>query len=145
VNLKASSVARNILLVMISIAGILTIIASNGGGGQPPVTPTTGSIAVNTGFGAVSSVPYQCSGPGNITISPLSLTGTAGKNQPETKPFSHAGFSSTTPNEPACQQTVVFTDLKTGTWQASDGNGACTATVTAGQMAMVKIWNGACR
>lgn len=144
---KSVRTARLTLLATFVACGLFTIIASNpgGGGGGGQTTPTVGSIAVNTGFGAVSSTPYQCTGQGTIAITPQSLTGTAGNSQSESKPFAYSGFSSTTPNEPACQQTVIFTNSRPGTWQVTNGSGTCNATVVAGQSVNVKIWNGACR
>jgi hypothetical protein len=127
--------------------GIVTIIASNGGGGGGGGggQKSPGSITVNTGFGAVTSTPYQCTGQTTVTVTPQNLTGTQGSSSATSKPVSYSGFSSTTPNEPACQQNVIFTGLKAGTWQISDGRGTCTATVADGQSANVKIWNGACQ
>lgn len=143
---QACRMTRFVLFGGVIIFGILTIVASGGGGGgQPQPPPTTGSIALSSGFGAVSSTPYQCTGSANITINPQTLTGTAGKSGSETRPVSYSGFSSTTPNEPACQQSVIFTDLRTGSWQVTNGTAVCTTTVTAGQIANVKIWNNACR
>jgi hypothetical protein len=139
-------VVRTVLLAALSLAGVFAIVASNGGGGgQQTNPPTVGSISVTMGFGAVSSTPYQCTGGGTITITPQNLTGTAGKNQPESKSFSYSGFSSTTPNQPACQTTVIFPDLRPGSWRVSAGAAACPATVNAGAIASVRIVNGVCQ
>ena len=143
-NSRAPRIARYAFLAAVIAAGLFTIVASNGGGPSSPPA-TTGAISVSTGFGAVTSTPYQCTGQGNITITPQSLTGTTGTNTSQKLPFSYSGFSSTTPNEPACQQTVIFTALRTGSWQVTNGSGVCTATVIAGSTATVKIWNGVCQ
>src|SRR5438105_11646940 len=139
-------IMRYVFLVAVAVVGVFSIVATQSGGtGGTGGTPTVGSISVNMGFGAVSSPPYQCTGTGNVTISPQTLTGTTGNGQTQTKPFSYSGYSSTTPNEPACQTTVIFTGLTTGTWQATDGIATCQVTVTAGQLATVKIWNEVCQ
>lgn len=142
--LDARRIARYALLAVVSVAGVFTIVATQGSGNPPPPPATMGAISVSHAFGAVSSTPYQCTGSGTITASPQSLTGTAGKTTTQTAPYSHGGFSSTTPNEPACKQTVLFTGMATGTWTVTDGLTTCTATVVAGQAANVRMWNRAC-
>lgn len=129
-----------------SLAPIVMLVLScegckGSGGGGPP--STTGAILASTGFGAVTSNSSPCTGSGNITITPKNLTGTTGKAESETKPFSYSGLSSTT-ERPACKQDVLFGNLRTGTWEVTNGLGVCTATSTAGRFTTVKIWNGAC-
>lgn len=127
-----------IVLVVLATEGFQ---CGGGGGTTPP--PTVGSISVSTGFGAVSNPPYQCQGSGNVTITPQSLTGTAGSASSQTKPFAYSGYSSSSP--PACKQDLIFTDLRPGSWQATNGGGTCAVTVTAGQMAVVRIYNNVCQ
>jgi hypothetical protein len=131
---------RFALFVAVCLAGVFTIVAT---GGPPVPPPTIGAISVSTGFGGVSNPPYQCTGGGKITISPISLTGTGGISQPQSKAFSYSGYSSTTP--PACEQTTVFTGLDFGTWRVTDGIAVCTATVSAVQTATVRIWSEVCQ
>ncbi len=139
---QESKFARAALFTTVVITGLFTIVASHGG--TPPPPSTTGAISVSTGFGAVSSTPYQCTGSGTVTVTPQSLTGTTGNTQSQSQPYTYSGNSSTTPNEAACQQNVFFGNLATGTWRVTNGFGTCTATVVANQSATVKIWNGAC-
>lgn len=143
----AQRIARYALLAAVSTAGVFTIVASGGSGGQNPPAPppTMGALSVNHGFGAVSSTPYQCTGSGTITATPQALTGTAGKTTTQTMAYTHSGNSSTTPNQPACQTSALFTGMATGTWQVSEGLTTCPATVIAGQAATVRIWNRACQ
>jgi hypothetical protein len=133
------------LLAAVTVVGIATIVASNGGGGGTPVTPTVGTIAVSMAFGAVASTPYQCTGAGSVTATPGTLSGTAGTGTTTTQNFTYGGNSSTTPNEPACQQSVLFASMRPGTWRVSSGGASCQATVTAGQSVTVKIWNNVCQ
>lgn len=146
-NLRASTIGRYLLAVVVSAAGLFTIVATQntGGGGGGTTTPTKGSLTVNHGFGAVSTPPYQCTGSGTLTVTPQSLSGTDGKTTTQTATYTHSSLSSTTPNEPACQVQVVFSDMATGSWIVSDGASSCPATVTAGQFTTVKMWNGACQ
>ncbi len=132
-----------VLLVMTTVLSVGGFICGTTGGTPPP--PTAGAIFVNIGFGAVTSTPYDCTGSGSVTITPQNLTGTGGSGTEETRQYSFSGKSSTTPNEPACQVTVNFPSKTPGTWQASNGQAACIANLTAGQSATVKIHNGACQ
>jgi hypothetical protein len=136
--------ARVAAAALIFVAGIVTILAT-GGGGDTPQQATKGSLSVEVGFGAVASPPYQCTGSTSVTITPGSLTGTEGTATAQTQNITFSGTSSTTPNEPACRQTAVFADLRPGSWTASSGGASCPVTVGAGQFATVRIWNGACR
>jgi len=140
---QISQAARYSIFIAVTAIGVFTIVATGGGG--TPTQPTVGSILVNLGFGAVTSTPYQCTGSGTITITPQNLTGSSGQSTSSNLLFSYSGFSSTTPNEPACQTNVNFTNLRPGTWRVSDGIATCTATVVAGQGATAKIWNEVCQ
>ena len=145
-NRQISQVARYSMFIAVTALGVFTIVGSGGGGpNNPPPPPTVGSIFVSMGYGAVTSTPSQCTGSGTITITPQNLTGSSGQSTASSQPFSYSGLSSTTPNEPACQTTVNFTNLKPGTWKVSDGSAACTANVVAGQGANIKIWNEVCQ
>jgi hypothetical protein len=137
--------ARIAAALLTFAAGIVTILATGSGSDTPAPPPTTGSLSVEIGFGAVTSTPYQCTGSASVTITPGSLTGTAGTATAQTQNITFSGMSSTTPNEPACRQTVVFSNLRPGSWTVSSGGASCPATVTAGQFSTVRIWNGACR
>jgi len=130
------------LLVMATVLSVGGFICGTTGGPVPE--PTSGSIFVNIGFGAVTSAPYDCTGSGSVTITPQNLTGTGGDGQEQTQPYSFSGKSSTT-DAPACQVTVNFPKKTPGTWQASNGQAACIANLTAGQSATVKIHNGTCQ
>jgi hypothetical protein len=131
-----------VLLVMATVLSVGGFIC--GTTGTPP-EPTSGSIFVIVGFGAVTSTPYDCTGSGTATIIPQSLTGTGGDGQEKSLPYTFSGKSSTTPNEPACQVTVNFPSKTPGTWQVTNGQAACIANLTAGQSATVKIYNGVCQ
>lgn len=137
---------KGVVLAGVSMAGLAAIVASGGGGGTnpPPPPPTTGSIVVSLGFGAVTSPPYQCTGSGSIEATPVSVSGTAGTGTTTSKPYAFSGSSSTTPNAPACQTTVIFPDMRPGSWRVGDATVSCPATVIAGQAANVKITNGVC-
>jgi len=134
------------LLAVVTVTGIVTIVASGGGGtpAPPAPPPTTGLISVSMAFGAVTSTPYQCTGGGSVTATPVSLSGSAGTATATTQQFSYGGNSSTTPNQPACQQAVTFPNMRPGSWSVSSGGTTCPASVVAGQPVTVKIWNNAC-
>ena len=138
-------ISRIVVVALVFVAGVVTILATGSGNDTPPVQPTTGSLAVEIGFGAVAATPYQCTGSATVTITPGTLTGTAGTATAQTKNITFSGLSSTTPNEPACRQTVVFPDLRPGSWTVSSGAATCPATVTAGQSTTVRIHNDVCR
>ena len=140
-------IQRHLLLLAVTAAGIFAIVASGGGGGGggTPIPATTGAISVSMGFGAVSTPPYQCTGGGSVTITPVALTGTAGNGATQTTPYSYSSLSSTTSNEPACQQSLLFGNLRPGSWRVSDGTTTCSANVVAGQSTTVKIWNRVCQ
>jgi hypothetical protein len=140
---QISQAARYSMFIAVTAFGVFTIVASGGGG--PATPPTVGSIFVYPSFGAVTSTPSPCTGSGRITITPQSLTGSSGQSTSSNLPFSYSGFSSTTPNEPACQANANFTNLRPGTWRVSDGIATCPATVVAGQGATVKIRNEVCQ
>jgi hypothetical protein len=141
-NIDRWRVPASVALIIVVVLGTQGFDCSGSGGGPTPA-PTTGSISVSTGFGAVSNPPYQCTGSGNITVSPQTLTGSTGTSTAQTKPFAYSGYSKSDP--PACEQSVIFTTIRTGTWSATNGTGTCLTTVTAGQMATVKIWNSVCQ
>jgi hypothetical protein len=128
-----------------SVALIIGVVLATGGfdcGGKVP-EQTVGSISVSSGFGPVTSPPYQCTGSGNITITPQGLTGTAGTSTTQTKPFTYSGSSNSSP--PACEHSELFNSIRFGTWSVTNGGGTCLATVAAGPMAVVKIWNNVCQ
>lgn len=135
---------RTTLAGVVVVAGIVTILATGGGGGSTPTPATTGAISVNVGFGAVTNPPYQCTGAMTVTVSPVSLTGSAGTTSAQSRQVTFSRTSSTTPNEPACQETVLFPSMSPGSWNASNGVATCPVTVVAGQAAQVRIWNNAC-
>ncbi|HEY7479586.1 MAG TPA: hypothetical protein VH680_03635 [Gemmatimonadales bacterium] len=131
-----------VLLIMTTVVAVGGFICPASG----PVTPATkGPIFVNIGFGAVATPPYDCTGSGTVTVTPQNLTGTEGNGQEQSQNYTFSGKSSTVPNEPACQMTVNFPDKTPGTWLVSNGQASCPKTLTAGQPATVKIWNGVCQ
>lgn len=134
---------RTALVGVVAIAGVVTILGSGSMGSAPP--PKTGSVSLSVGFGAVAATPYRCTGSGVVTLTPQALTGTDGRNTQQSQTLVFDTWSSTTPNEPACQQTAIFGDLRPGTWAAASGATTCTVVVTAGQFPTVRVWNGACR
>lgn len=140
---REASIVRYVLLVAVVVGGIFTIVATGNGPTPPPAV--AGTIAVNVGFGAAITTPYQCTGQGYVTITPQNLTGTTGKGQPETKQFQYSGYSSSNPSEPGCQQIVTFGDLRTGTWLVTNGTVTCTAKVISAQMTDVRIWHNVCQ
>jgi len=144
-NRQISQAARYLMFIAVTAMGVFTIVASGGGGPTNTPPPTVGSIFVSMGYGAVTSTPSQCNGSGTVTITPQSLNGSSGQSTASSQTFSYSGLSSTTPNEPACQTTVNFTNLRPGTWKVSDGSAACTANVVAGQGTNLKIWNEVCQ
>lgn len=109
---------------------------------SPPVpSPPTGSFAVTNGFGAVTTIPYTCTGDGSVRISPVALSGTTGTAGPETKTFAYSGWSLSRSGEPACQHTAMFDNLRTGTWLATDGTSQCQVDVRGAELTTIKLWD----
>lgn len=160
-NRQPPRIVRYALFVALSAFGVFTIIGSNHVPPKPsPPEPVVGAISVTVGFGAVTSTPYLCKGQETITINPKNLTGTGGKDQSETKTLSYSGFSSTQPatgnvpvggggggggqfsSDPACQTSMVFSGLKIGSWEITNGSVSCLVTLNPGlSIAEVRIRN----
>ena len=162
-NRQPPRIARYALFVALSAFGVFTIIGSNHVPPNPsPPAPVVGAISVTVGFGAVTSTPYLCMGQETITINPKNLTGTGGKDQSETKILSYSGFSSTQPatgnvpgggggggggggqsgSDPACQTSMVFSGLKIGSWEVTNGSVSCLVTLNPSlSIAEVRIRN----
>jgi hypothetical protein len=119
-----------------------TLTATGPGGtatAQATVTViTTGTLFVSMGYGAVTRLPYDCTGGGTVTIKPSDPA-----LAPQTQSFSYSGSSSNT--DPACQTTVIFQYLSPVAWTATDNRAACSVSVKAGQASTVKIWNETCQ
>lgn len=145
--LNTRNLARVTLLTGVICAGVLSILGSaSGPSGGPTSPPTKGSISVNYGFGAVSNPPYQCNGQVTVSVTAVSLTGSDGNTSAPAQTLTFSDFSSTTPNEPACQKTAVFADLRPGTWQIKAGTAPpCQRTLAAGQFLNVRVWQNVCQ
>src|SRR5438876_436248 len=110
---KNSILKFGVLIAKLSGCGLLVMYLCGVTCAPPPPPSTVGALTVTTGFGAPGT--GNCTGSGNITITPISLTGTTGDANSQTKPYTYSGPGSTDPNQCSCRQTVQFTNLRTGT------------------------------
>ncbi len=146
-------IRKGLLTPIIVLAGFLAVlnfagcnIFGNGNGTTIPPSPSPGSLSVQVGFGAVSANAYQCTGQGDVSIAPISLTGSSGSDKATSQHYTYSGFSGLTP--PACKASPVsFSGLKQGTWRVVSTNslGACTANITDNSITTVKISDGVCQ
>ncbi|HET6418998.1 MAG TPA: hypothetical protein VFG19_02510 [Geobacteraceae bacterium] len=146
-------IRKELLTPIIVLAGFVAVLNlagcnlfSSGGTVQPPSASSGGSLSVQVGFGAVSANAYQCTGQGDVSIAPISLTGSSGSDKATSQHYVYSGFSGLTP--PACRANPVsFSGLKQGTWRVVSSNslGACTANITDNSITTVKISDGVCQ
>ena len=86
---------------------------------DPGIPSVVGTLIVTVGFGAAGN--YMCTGQGAISVEPISLTGTGGKDRSDQASYQFSGFSKN--ESPACTATVNFEKLRAGTWRvAINGN-----------------------
>lgn len=144
-------IRKELLTPIIALAGFAAVLnfagcnLFNSGGVTPPQGPSPGSLSVQVGFGAVSANAYQCTGQGDVSIAPISLTGSSGSDKATSQHYTYSGFSGLTP--PACKASPVsFSGLKQGSWRVVSSNSlaACTANITDNSITTVKISNGVC-
>jgi hypothetical protein len=143
-----NSVVSSFRWVAVAGVGLLAILGGSGcnskrsNGGTSSTASTTGKLSVRLGFGAVTSTPYKCTGEGTMTMKSSS-------GETKSKKYAYSGFSSTTPNSPACSTTVMFDDLQPGKWNIEVGAIKCPGQVEvkAGKLATATFQNegGGCQ
>jgi hypothetical protein len=126
--IKQLSVVASIASITLLGASAVVMFSACGGGTSPTnPTPTSGSLTVFVGYGAVTNPPRFCDG---ISLS-VAVVNSQGVLVNTLNVSGSGGISSTT--APACQAAATLASLNPGAYTVRWGNATCPVTVTAGQ------------